>query len=151
MSKERKTHNNHFTSEQVEYLRKNPFVKSASKSTVRFTEEFKRKFYDEHINGKAAREIFREIGIDPVILGESRINGICYTINKQARRESGFADGRVNNRRQPTTAEDTSPEGRLRQLEHELAYTRQEVEFLKKLYMADTEARKQWESRHRHK
>jgi len=34
-------------------------------------------------------------------------------------------------------------EPRLRQLEHELAYTRQEVEFLKKTQMADMETQKQ--------
>ena len=39
----------------------------------------------------------------------------------------------------------------LRQLEHELTYTRQEVEFLKKTQMADMETRRQWESKHRSK
>ena len=42
-------------------------------------------------------------------------------------------------------------EQRIRQLEHELAYTRQEVEFLKKLQVANMEAQKQWESKHRQK
>ena len=32
----------------------------------------------------------------------------------------------------------------------ELEYAKQEVEFLKKLQMANTEARKEWESKHRH-
>ena len=40
---------------------------------------------------------------------------------------------------------------RIEQLEHELAYTRQEVEFLKKLQAANMEAQKKWESRHRQK
>jgi hypothetical protein len=42
-------------------------------------------------------------------------------------------------------------EKRIRQLEAELAYTRQEVEFLKKVQVADMEARKAWESKHRQK
>ena len=42
-------------------------------------------------------------------------------------------------------------EQRIRQLENELAYTRQEVEFLKKLQAANMEAQKQWESKHRQK
>ena len=151
MSEERKTHRNGFTRDQIEYLQKNPYVKSVSKSTVRFTEEFKRMFYDEHTRGKTARQIFQYIEIDPVILGESRIDGICYTINKQAKRDSGFIDERVNNYRKPAKEEELTAEKRIRQLEHELAYTRQEVEFLKKLYMADTEARKQWESKQRRK
>ena len=40
---------------------------------------------------------------------------------------------------------------RIKQLEHELAYTRQEVEFLKKIHTADLEARKLWESKQRQK
>ncbi|MGI6745407.1 MAG: HTH domain-containing protein [Acutalibacteraceae bacterium] len=42
-------------------------------------------------------------------------------------------------------------ERRVRQLEHELAYAKQEVEFLKKIQQADMEARKQWESKKRRK
>ena len=151
MSEERKTHRNGFTRDQIEYLQKNPYVKSVSKSTVRFTEEFKRMFYDEHTRGKTARQIFQDIGIDPVILGESRIDGICYTINKQAKRDSGFIDERVNNYRKPAKEEELTAEKRIRQLEHELAYTRQEVEFLKKIASANMEARIAWESKHRQK
>ena len=151
MSKERKTHTNSFTQSQIEYLEKNPYVKSVSKSTVRFTEEFKQMFYDERIKGKSARQIFKSIGIEPAILGESRIDGICYTINKNAKRDSGFTDERINNSRKKREDGETTAEKRIRKLEHELAYTRQEVEFLKKLYMADMEARKQWESKHRQK
>lgn len=151
MDEKRKTHRNTFTPEQMEYLQKNPYVKSVSKSTVRFTEEFKRKFYNEHVGGKTAGQIFKEIGIEPAVLGESRIEGICYLINKQAKRDSGFADGRANNSRKPTENEAPTTEKRILQLEHELAYTRQEVEFLKKLYLADMEARKQWESKQRRK
>lgn len=146
-----KTHKNPFTKEQVEHLRENRYVKSVSASTIRFTEEFKRYFYQERTSGTPSRQIFLVCGIDPDILGESRIEGFRYTLHKQAKREEGFTDKRQNNcRREAKPGEDTV-ETRIRQLEHELAYTRQEVEFLKKLQMADMEARRQWESRHQPK
>jgi len=63
-------------------------------------------------------------------------------------RDTGFADNRQNNYRRPSKTGDESIDTRIKQLEHELAYTRQEVEFLKKLQMADMEARRQWESKH---
>ena len=44
-----------------------------------------------------------------------------------------------------------SPEEKICRLEHELAYVKQEVEFLKKLQMANMEAKKSWESKHRQK
>ncbi len=133
----------------MEQLLKNPYVKSVTPSTVRFTEEFKRYYYQKHTSGVLVRDIFLECGIDPDILGESRIDGFCYTINKQSKRDTGFTDNRQNNYRRPAKTGEETVDTRIKQLEHELAYTRQEVEFLKKLQMADMEARRQWESKHR--
>lgn len=133
----------------MEQLLKNPYVKSVTPSTVRFTEEFKRYYYQKHTSGVLVRDIFLECGIDPDILGESRIDGFRYTINKQSKRDTGFTDNRQNNYRRPAKTGEETVDIRIKQLEHELAYTRQEVEFLKKLQMADMEARRQWESKHR--
>lgn len=146
-----KTHTNHFTDEQMDHLRVNHYVKSISRSTIRFTEEFKRYYCQKREDGVRTHQIFLECGIDPDILGESRIDGFRYTIRKYARREEGFADNRQNNRMHEKSSEEKSVDLRIKQLEHELAYTRQEVEFLKKLQMADMEARRQWESKHRPK
>lgn len=146
-----KTHKNPFTKEQVESLRENRYVKSVSASTIRFTEEFKRYFYQQSTSGAVSRQIFLACGIDPDILGESRIEGFRYTLHKQAKREEGFTDKRQNNCRRETKPGEETMETRIRQLEHELAYTRQEVEFLKKLQMADMEVRRQWESKHQPK
>lgn len=147
----KKTHKNPLTPEQVIQLLKNRYVKSATQNSVRFTEEFKRYFYQKHTSGMTVRSIFLEYGIDPDVLGESRISGFCHTVNVQAKRDTGFSDNRQNNYRRPPKSEDETVESRIKQLEHELAYTRQEVEFLKKLQMADMEARRQWESRHQPK
>ena len=146
-----KTHTNPFTKEQMEQLRTNHYVKSVSPSTVRFTEEFKKYYYHKHNSGVSSRQIFLECGIDPDILGQSRIDGFRYTVNKHAKRDEGFCDNRQSNYRRPSKSGDETVETRIRQLEHELAYTRQEVEFLKKLQMADMEARRQWESWHQPK
>ena len=81
----------------------------------------------------------------------NRIEGLRYNIKKQAEREDGFIDKRQYNAFHPVNKADDTVESRVKYLEHELAYTRQEVEFLKKLQMADMEARKQWESKHRPK
>ena len=146
-----KTHTNPFTKEQMDHLRVNHYVKSISSSTIRFTEEFKKYFYKKYKSGMPVHQIFQECGIDPEILGESRIEGFRYTLNKYARRDEGFADNRQNNHRQPPKSGGETMEARIKHLEHELAYTRQEVEFLKKLQMADMEARRQWESKHQPK
>lgn len=147
MSQNRK----HFTTEEIEYLRSSRNVQHVSKTTIKFTEDFKKHFYQQWKHGKTARQLFAENGIDPDVLGVKRIEGFCYLLNKQAKREEGFADQRQRNYHRPPRSGDESVETRVRQLEHELAYTRQEVEFLKKLQKADMEAREQWESKHRQK
>ena len=146
-----KSHKNPFTREQIEQLQANQYVKSISASTIRFTEEFKKYFYEKHKSGISARQIFSECGIDPNILGDSRIDGFRYTLNKYAKREEGFSDNRQGNYRHSPQQGEEALETRIKRLEHELAYTRQEVEFLKKLQMADMEAGRQWESKHRPK
>lgn len=146
---------NLFTYEQVEQLLMNHYVRHASKTTVSFTEEFKRLFYQKRQQGYLVNQIFVECGIDPGILGEKRIEGFCYTINKQSKRPEGFkalykgSSGRKLEHK-PKPENETDAE-KLRRLEHEVAYTRQEVEFLKKIQMADMEARRQWESKHQPK
>ena len=138
--------------EEIAELRECPFVSSIISGRISFTPEFKRMAYSKLIDGKSMREIFEENGIDPEILGNARIWGFAEKLRKNADREGGFEDQRSQNSRKP--AKDTKEQAlsaRVEQLEHELAYTRQEVEFLKKIHMADLEARKQWESKHQPK
>ena len=61
------------------------------------------------------------------------------------------SDGRSENYRRPPKTGEETVEQRIRQLENELAYTRQEVEFLKKLQAANMEAQKQWGCKRRQK
>ena len=140
------------TEEELALLRSNPNVACVLADRIVFTPEFKCKAYDLLVTGKTMREILSDHGIDPEILGSKRIWGITFRIKEDAGRDGGFADLRQQNRRRPAkeTREQTL-EVRVRQLEHELAYTRQEVEFLKKIQAADSEAQKQWESRQRRK
>jgi len=147
----KKTHTNSFSAQEIKELRSNPHIASVTASTVCFTEGFKKLAYEQKIKGVSVTKTMRQNGINPEILGSSRIKGFCYTLNKKAKQESGFSDGRTENYRRPPRTENETVEQRIRQLENELAYTRQEVEFLKKLQAANMEAQKQWESRHRQK
>ena len=126
----KKTHTNNLSWREIEQLKNNPFIASVSTKSVKFTEEFKQLVYENKLKGISVSETLRKCGIDPDILGLSRIKGFAYQLNKKAKQNGDFSD---------------------RQLENELAYTRQEVEFLKKLQAANMEAQKQWESRHRQK
>lgn len=138
--------------EEIAELRSSPYVASIISGRINFTPEFKRQAYMELSNGKLMREIFEEHGIDPEILGTTRIYQFTAKLRAKADQEEGFSDLRAHNSRKPAkgTTEQTLA-ARVEELEHELAYTRQEVEFLKKIHTADLEARKLWESKQRQK
>ena len=142
------------TAEEREILLMSPHVKNVSSSNVFFTPEFKQIIYQEMLNGKTVRKILFEHGINPEILGNGRVWGIASTLKKTAGREEGFKDLRTESKQKPVSPEkaiEQKIKTKLQQLEHELAYTRQEVEFLKKIRMADLEAQKEWESKQRQK
>ena len=127
----KKTHTNPLSRREVEELRKNPYIASVTATTVRFTEEFKKLAYRKKRQGVPVAETMRQCGIDPEVLGASRVEGFSYTLNRKAKRDTGFSDGRSENCRRLATAGEETVEQRVRRLENKLAYTRQEVEFLK--------------------
>ncbi|MBQ6159769.1 MAG: hypothetical protein IJK24_02355 [Oscillospiraceae bacterium] len=142
---------NKLSEAQLRQLRANVNVEKATEYYVVFTEAFKQLAYEQKQTGKHLREIFRENGIDPELLGAKRIENFNQMLNQRGRDGRGFQDRRKDNRRPTDEERKESLEEQVRRLQHELAYTRQEVEFLKKLQMANTEARKEWESKHRPK
>lgn len=147
----KKTHTNPLSKREIEELRGNPYVKKVTANTVSFTEDFKKLVYDKKQEGIPVAETMRRCGIDPEILGDSRVQGFSYCLNRRAKQSNGFSDRRSENYRRPAKTGEETMEQRIRQLENELAYTRQEVEFLKKLQAANMEAQKEWESKHRQK
>ena len=147
----KKTHTNPFSKHEVEILRSNPNVLRVSETSVSFTEEFRELLYEEKCHGKTLVKVLRDNGIEPEILGPSRLEGLRYTLNKKSKQSGNFSDQRSKNLQRLTKDGTETVEQRLKQLENELAYTRQEVEFLKKIQVANTEAQKEWESRHRQK
>lgn len=135
--------------EELLTIIKNPNVERASPLSVKFTASFKQKAYEERLAGKAPIQIFTEAGFDVKVLGYARIRGFFDHLKKK--QADGFTDRRKNNyHRPPRTGKETADD-RIKQLENELAYTRQEVEFLKKIQLANLEAQKEWESKHRQK
>lgn len=134
--------------EDLIQLKANLNVVSATSRKVEFTPEFQQKMYDGLIAGKSISAILRDNGIDSKALGDSRLNGIRQRLYQKAEREEGFSRKQRENNGQAKRTEEQNLKKRVESLEHELAYACQEVEFLKKLRMADMEAQRQWELKH---
>ncbi len=85
-------------------------------------------------------EILRSMGFDPKMLG-TRTWTIVQTMKKELARKGSFSDVRINN----------AARGEINKndewMRHELAYLRQEVEFIKKTILLDREARRKCSSK----
>lgn len=124
-----------FTAEELEILRSNPYTYKATPAQLRFTAEFKEHFWSEYENGALPKDILRECGYDPEILGISRINGILLHIKEAAGKGEGFrTESKPRSpRKGAADSKPKSTEEELQQIRKELKYIRKEVEFLKKI------------------
>lgn len=118
-----------FTLEQQQILRDNPFTILVTADVLCLSKEFKEIFYNEYLSGMSPRDILQKYGYPAETLGKKRIWGISHSIRKQFEDNGEFRDIRT-----PVavkTAE--TQEEKIRQLEHQVNYLAQEVEFLKKI------------------
>ena len=118
-----------FTPEQQQLLRNNPYALRVSENVLNLSKEFKELFYREYLAGALPRDILQKYGFPPDVLGDRRIWGISHTIRKQFEETGKFRDVRAPG--SPLT--EVSPEDKIRQLEHQVSYLTQELEFLKKI------------------
>lgn len=119
-----------FTEEDMNHLRASPYVLDVSPSIVHFSAEFKELFWNSVLKGKHLREIVIELGIDPDIIGETRLSGLKIMIRNEVRAGKGFRDLKTYG---SYLKDYTDPEAKVKYLEQQLAYKDQEIEFLKKI------------------
>lgn len=137
---------NHFTEEQQTFLRQNPYVAKVSKTSITYTDEFKKRFYDEYKAGNLPSTILQGMGFDPRVLGRKRINHFVGNIRKYEAHNEKFHDRRKESSGRPRT-KDLTPEEKISRLEHQVRYLKQENEFLKKMKYLEKKA--EWEVKRR--
>lgn len=126
--------NKKFTEQEMLALRNSKYVLDVSPSIVHFSAEFKKIFWEELSKGTLPREIVKNLGINPNILGDTRINGLKTMIGNEVKKGNGFRD--LNTYAQGCNGY-LSAENRIKYLEMQLAYKNQEIEFLKKIVSLD--------------
>jgi hypothetical protein len=141
-----------FTEKELAELLSNPFVKHATHTHVRFTMEFKEAFWKRARAGEKLFSIIKAFGLDPEVLGERRIKGIYAHLNEQVAAGMAFTEERrikspenaVLHSKLPSNKEQVV---KIRNLEHEVLYLRQELEFVKKIILADEEVKSKCSSK----
>ena len=126
----------YLTEAELEEVRANPYVAKASAANISYTADFKRLVRRELLEGKNIMDIFRDAGFDVAALGWPRIAHFKQKIMEFA--DPDFKEkGKLITKEAPLkeNADEDDIESlkkRVRWLEHQLAYTQQEVEFVKK-------------------
>ena len=126
-----------FTKEQIDHLRSNPYTYKVTIKKVYFTKEFKELFYRKRQEGLTAREAVSELGYDPDLLGENRVDGIAQSVKREMEAMGSFHEGP---RPRNSILKEESPEftrENFLKMHHELQYMRQELDFIKKISSPD--------------
>ena len=71
-----------FTEQEKLLLRKNPYTYRVTDNMILLTVEFKETFWKLYIQGFSPVSIFRELGYDPDLLGQYRINNFAFKLKK---------------------------------------------------------------------
>jgi len=121
-----------FTEEEMNTLRACPYVLDVMPNKVFFSAEFKELYWEAMQKGMRPYDIMKSHGVDPDILGKTRLSGLTSLIKRDGKAGEGFRD--LNTYRMDFKKY-TTPEVKINFLEQQLAYKNQEIEFLKKIVL----------------
>lgn len=134
----------YFTDEQIEILKKSPYVTRVSKANVFFTEEFKLKFLNLYNKGFSLADIIRSFDIDPKILGTQRIKSLTRRTKSQSSRPEGFSRKENSSKGKPRKIKHPEFSNDSQKAEYYKEYSErleQEIELLKKIQALEETAK----------
>ncbi|MBR2842457.1 MAG: hypothetical protein IKF06_04175 [Lachnospiraceae bacterium] len=99
-----------------------------SPAIIHFNAAFKELFRNKLQAGVEPATIFREAGIDPDMLGKTRVDGFKGMLKVEVKKGKGFRDLTTSNE---YYARNMTAEQRISYLEQQIEYKDQEIEFLK--------------------
>ena len=121
-----------FTDAQVKKLEKNKWIKNITNKGITYTDEFKYKLVKECENYKKfPQDVFRECGINPEIVGKSRIHNCAYRWRVQFSKTVELKDTRIDNDGRPLERK-LSDKEKLERAEAKIKLLEAENELLKK-------------------
>lgn len=118
----------HFTPEEIEELKANPYTAYVTIDSLRHTLAFKKYAVRAYELGKKPREIYKTAGYDPDVLGVTRMSGALRNFREQAKSPKGLQPDPVEKR----VSELQSKGKSMKDLQKRIEYLEDEVELLKK-------------------
>lgn len=135
-----------YTPKQIKELKANPYTLNVTKNKLYFTAKFKEDFWISYQAGNAPRKILSDFGYNLDLFEQKQIDSLVQRIKKQALSGNGFTEGENRTKRVAMKATDeielSSPQS-IERMQNELLYLRQEVEFLKKIIIAENSKKRE--------
>ena len=126
-----------YTQKQIKELKANPYTLQEDDKRIFFTIEFKKAFWTKYQAGMSPRAIFKELNYNLDYFGQKQIDSIVQRVKKEAM-SGEFTEGYQRFKRMKIKEPELlNSEQTLQQMQHEMLYLRQEVEFLKKVLKKD--------------
>lgn len=122
---------NYFTDEEVEFLKKNKYVKKVSNKGITYTLEFKELFVLEY-GSKSITQIFEDAGLPKSILGSKRIEECSYRWRKTIKERISLEDTRKNNSGRRIN-QDLTSEQIIEKQNLQIEKLKQEIDFLRQI------------------
>ena len=122
-----------YTQKQIKELKSNPYTLKVDNQRIFFTIEFKKAFWTKYQAGMSPRAILKELNYSLDNFGQKQIDSIVQRVKKEAL-TGEFTEGysRINRIKINEPSSDITPQN-IKQMQNELLYLRQEVDFLKKV------------------
>jgi hypothetical protein len=120
-----------YTEDEITRFEANPYVISATDRFINFTAEFKQIFYSRYKETRKPKRILESLGFDIELLGYVRIHSITMHVVKEYETRGYFSD--LNMRQSGEISPESASAYKIQYLEKELARTKQENEYLKKI------------------
>ena len=126
-----------YTKKQIKELKENPYTLQIDEQRIFFTIEFKKIFWRKYHAGMSPRSIFKELNYNLDYFGQKQIDSIVQRVKKEAL-QGEFTEGytRINRMKIKEPDSEITPQN-LKQMQNELLFLRQEVDFLKKVLKAE--------------
>ena len=122
-----------YKQKQIKELKSNPYTLQIDDKRIFFTIEFKKVFWTIYQAGMSPRAILKELNYNLDYFGQKQIDSIVQRVKKEAL-VGEFTEGYSRNNRMKIKEppDDITPQN-IKQMQNELLYLRQEVDFLKKV------------------
>ena len=130
--------NKKLTPEEIDTIRKNPYVVSVCSTKITYSLAFKEFALEQSQNGLSSIEIFRKAGFDPEILGKPRIYSALKHFKREAASPEGLREPRGKSREErlaefaKTDLAKKQTKTAIRELQDRVVHLEQQIEFLKK-------------------